>query len=517
MTTESIKFSGAGGVPDIEIPVSREGGLYIIEGANGSGKSQLLQGIDDLTTGERSMRVKHGRRAGSIEGFGVSIHLGGRTTRRGELDVIGLDGRMDVAAIVDPGFKQRDAANRAVVKSLCRMAGLEPDASRFHHLAPGDDEEACKQAFTEMFPTLESDDLVELARKVKDGFDAKARILAGEAERAMGEADALLATGGDLDLEQESDDGALQKALELAIGKQAAVKQRAVTYGDLERAAVKARALIGTDGGPTPERMEAAEQAIVEASGAIDAVTTALKVVDDDQRAAHVEVERLQALRERVENEVLMCHEALATKQLALTALQKSEEGFVAAHVALEAIEEAEAPTDQEMVDASQSVLTARTAHGAGVLVRDALARHEQGGEKRLEAHKLAGREQELREAGRATDGVLSEMINEAGVVGMSVVDGEVFAQLPDEDAPRPFLDMSDGERTRAALLATIPVVEKAVPEGERGVIVLGQRVYQDLDFQNRKQLAEFVKDLGVIVFTALPTDGELRAVKAES
>jgi len=527
MTSQVLRLTGAGGAPDGEIEIPDEGGLVVLEGHNGSGKSQTLDAITDLTTGERNIKLKHGRSKGEVSGFGATIRLGARTSRKGELEVVGLTSRMDVAAIVDPGYKGRDQCNRAIVKSLVRMLGLTPEVALFYDLCatrkPGESDEELatrkRAIFDELMPAGLGDceDLVELARKVKDAFDGAARRIKGESERVQGEADALLATGSDLDLEAPHAADALQAALEQAIAADGGVRERVGTFAEIAQAAADARAKVGEGGGPDADAMNEAHEGLSSAAKVSDEAGELVTSLVDEVTRAQAALEQASSAHARAQAHKAAANDRFHAAEQRLMDLEAIENGWEAAQKAIAVLADAKPPTGDEVGQAAAAVAQARKDNDRGTLVRNALEKRAHGKQRRRDAATLRGREDELREAGRSTDAILSRLINEAGVEGFSVVDGEVLAVPPGESQPRPYLDLSDGQRTRIACDATIPVALRDVPADELAVIVLGQRVYQDLDPTNRRALVEHVKGRRVLLFSALPTDGPMRAVVADT
>lgn len=521
---EPIKLFGAGGAPDRDIDWPEGGGLVVLAGSNGCGKSQTLNAIEALTTGAKTIGVKHGRSHGEVSGFGVSIKLGGRTTRQGELDVVGYSSRMDIAGIVDPGLKERDPANRAIVKSIVRMLGLSADARLFHplcsHRTADDTDESYDERCRSQFDAImeagigEDDDLVDIARKVKRGFDAAARRVKGEAERVQGEADALLAADANLDMDAPHESAELAAELERTVGAEAALFEKSKAHNRLKDDAQAARDKLGSGGGPTDEDFQGAHDELTEAAKALDEADQAEADAGNAVDAAEQVLKDARALYQSAASARMAASAAKEAAGKHLDTLEESETGWKAAKVAIARLESAEdAPGEDDLEGARGAVTAAREAIERGALVRHALEQLEKGKKRRLNAANLRGREQELRDAGRGTDGVLSQLINKAGVEGLTVVDGEVLAVPPGETEPRPFLDLSDGQRTRVAVDATIPVVRRDLPEGELAVIVLGQRVYQDLDFENRQALRRHVEGRRVLLFTALPTEGDMQAI----
>lgn len=500
--TRTIRLRGVLGVPDIDLDVPEGGGLVVLAGKNGAGKSRALAAIAALTDGEGKVPLAEDAVSGEVSGFGASIHLGARTSRGGHLDVVGLTSRMDIASIVDPGFVQRDAANRAVVKALIRMLGQQPTVDPFVSLLDSEEE------FREVFPggPQSGDDLVDLARRVKAACDEAARKAEAEAERLEGESTALMTADPEIPQGAPAPDlTALRGALDKAIEAKGAAVERDRAYKALERAAQEARDEAGgEDRAPTAEE-------IAEAGERAQAAKARIAEAKAEQLSARDALAEARRRMDAAEADLRSRLEVFYAAQREEVALMNAAAGWKVARDAQARLDSAAKPTPDELASATTAAEAAHEALARATMVQAAIERRRKAQglwQRVLDARERGAR---LREAGRGTDAVLSELLNAAGVERLYVSGGVVMARMPD-GKDRPYLDLSDGERTKLALDSAIPVARRGVPEGELALIVLGQRVYQDLDYSNRQALAEYVRDRGVLLWAAIPTEGDLVA-----
>ena len=112
-----------------------------------------------------------------------------------------------------------------------------------------------------------------------------------------------------------------------------------------------------------------------------------------------------------------------------------------------------------------------------------------------------------FRDAAKATDEVLSQIIQNAGVdLRVEAVAQRIRLVTDTDRGVTPFGELSPGERWRLAL----DIAAEAV--GERGEITIPQDAWEAMDPANKAAIASHVQELGIIVYTAEATDGPLDA-----
>lgn len=123
-----------GPIKALRIPIPEEGGVVVLKGTRGVGKSTALRSLTAATRGETAGISKRDNAPyGKIEGLGVSVTLNRTARRDGQLVVEALDGT-SVSAIVDPGIKDPILADKARVKAIVAVSKLKVDASKFEGL-----------------------------------------------------------------------------------------------------------------------------------------------------------------------------------------------------------------------------------------------------------------------------------------------------------------------------------------------------------------------------------------------
>ena len=158
------------------------------------------------------------------------------------------------------------------------------------------------------------------------------------------------------------------------------------------------------------------------------------------------------------------------------------------------------APSDSELSAAAENVTSAREALERGTLIR--LAKQKQseaaGHINAASGHREVA--QELRDAAKGTDEVLSGVVARTGCA-LRVEAGRMV--LDTGRGTTYFGELSQGERWRLALDVAIDAV------GERGVLTIPQEAWESLDPINRSMIAEHVAGRGVVVLTAEASEDE--------
>ena len=211
----TIELTDIGPVEQLSIPVPDDGGVVVLRGANGTGKSSTLKAVERLATGKKdiALTARDGVQRGEMSGCGVTLRVAKSITRTGELECESLEGRLSVADLVDPGLKGADEADAKRIRSLVQLAGVSPDVKIFHQLF--DDgitfDEVTKGK------NLDTDDILVLADRIKRAIDEAARTAEGQANVEKSKAAACKESASGINRNVETDDDKLQKLLEEAI------------------------------------------------------------------------------------------------------------------------------------------------------------------------------------------------------------------------------------------------------------------------------------------------------------
>ena len=477
-----VEIENIGPVTHASIPVPESGGVVVLRGRNGAGKTRTLDAVENLISGRGKPSVRDGALSGSVNGFGVTLNIARSARRSGELEVTSLDGRLSVAELVDPGLKSPDAADAKRIKALIAVAGIKPSADMFYGLFGGRDQfEAIASS-----AAVESSDLVAMADRIKRDCESEARKAESEADHEEGRARGAMEAAGDV-ADGEDDSETLQSALESAIASKSKIQQQV----EASRAAKDAAELA-------QHRIDKS----VEAAGGVS--LGECRQLEGQARSSRNEAEMaLVAAKKALENAQKAFDDARMTFESAEAKLQLREDATQAALRHESTIqqwrEQVEAdippmPDPEEVKAAIDAVAKARAAVERGAVIRAAKAKRaeaEKHAQKALAARKWAA---ELRQLGKGTDDVLSDAVSKAGSP-LKVQAGRLVLSTKRGDTY--FAELSHGERWRIALDVAIQAV------GKGGVIVLQQEAWEGLDPIAREAIVDQVKGSEVVILTA--------------
>lgn len=474
----TIEVENVGPVSRLRLPIPPNGGLVILRGRNGSGKSTTLEAIQSAATGKGNLSVKDGELRGEVRAFGATVTVAKSTRRRGDVDVVTLEGPGDVSTLVDPGLKSDDAADSRRIRSLLALTGAKVDPSIFWPLLTD------RATFESIVSpkSIQGDDPVEMAERVKRDIEARAREVEAQRDHAQARASALLAQNEGIDTEAPHSSADLAEAYAAARAAITATEGNASAYAlavqQRDDAAAKLAAL------PKAER---------DPSDLADALTNA------------------QLHRKRLTDELLDLERQIAAVKAAFPEADKAEADAKHAlelaklsdqrRLDLQAIVERPLPMEVNAVDVEVARLKANQAKQAmerGVVIRQAFERKETAQTELANAGELTRKADSLRASAKGTDEILSGLVGKANS-RLRVEAGRLI--LDTNRGKTYFADLSHGEKWKIALDVAIEAV------GSGGVLVCPQEAYEGLDPINRQLIADHLAGTGVVMFTAEATD----------
>jgi hypothetical protein len=466
----TIEIENIGPIEKLTIPLPEDGGVVVLSGRNGAGKSTALDAARSLMSGKGSLPVRDACSTGHVNGLGVTIRVGKSTRRGGELEALHLEDRLSIADMVDPGLKSDEAADGRRIKALVGLTGAKADPALFPEAARHDLDRY--------------DDLVEQAAVAKRNLESLARAEEKQADELLARARAMR-EGLDPKTIEDVDEEALRATLSDAIREEATTRERydQAARRDVEAAQAKGKleAMSGYDG-PTLEDARLIEQGADRLIEDVEREFAAAKRRVDETNATLIQ-------RKMDRNMAAKAREAAFHHQEAVAALQATIDAAKGAD-----------PIDEDAVKAAQSAReAAELAMSEALAARGAKLKLEGAMVTAREATQHAGKAAELREAAKSTDDVLADAIQcpvlriEAGRLVTGTRRGRTL-----------FADLSEGERWRIALDIAADQV------GEGGIITVPQDAWEGLDAENRRSIAEHAKRRLVTILTAeAQRDGE--------
>lgn len=473
---KNIEIKNIGPIASVTIPVPEAGGVVVLTGRNGSGKSHALEAVSAATTGKGKPPLKDMAKSGTVSVPGVTMTVARSVRRQGELQVETLEGRLSIADLVDPGFVDPERADAKRIKALVGLSKADISDGDLH----GFPENLTKD--------LSLDDpvaaMAELRKRLNIGANEYEKLSAKDESAAAGILESL---AGDLDT--PIDPAAAQERVTAAIRamdalrKQSELAEAAKVRIEAARGRLEEIHVIDVDDALRDaaifEEATARKKAIaMRLKGEYETALTDYKVsvVDRDMAVAKAKDAQTQAkLRDELTKQILEAHVE-----------PPSPDALSAATVELEAAKESQAKAAQQQVMAQQRERA------------DALS---------ISAQEYADEAKELREKARETDKVLSEIVSEIPACPLRVIDGRLVTDT--KRGATFYSDLSAGERWRIALDIAIQAV------GTGGLLVIPQEAWEGLDPANRSAIDAQAKAAKVVVLTAeCSADDGIVAVK---
>jgi chorismate mutase len=488
---------------------STEGGVWIVKGPNGGGKTTLINTVRSAMSDTKAkLHPRDGAKHGKAEVAGAVLHIGGRVQRSGELALLGIDGRLNLSRFVDPGLKDETAADRARIEELATLTGVKPDVALFYELVGGQKELEAVLNADAIAKAIKSGDVVELADQIAKDLHKAGRDAESQSKIEHGHAEAQKAAIEGVDLKVELDDAVLQRAYVAALNDLSKLKQeeataeQAVGKGDAARKKMD-MAKLQYDG-PTVE----------DADGAVTACGKTLDEARTSVSSLNEQIAKLQKQRDDLDKEATLAkHHYDSAVARRASAVQ---------HVAMlgawaETIRQAtdfKGPTAEELEAADVAVQKAKDAITLGVKARGAIAAQDKAKTHAAASSKHEATAIRYRDAARGTDEILSKLV--AGHCDvLRVVEGRLQAQHGKRGWIN-YHEFSPGERWKVALQIAIKRIRDSEKEGQAlpALIPLPQSSWESLQPAVREEIWEMAKAERVCILAEQPDDQPIRIVE---
>jgi energy-coupling factor transporter ATP-binding protein EcfA2 len=472
---QEIQIKNIGPIASVTIPVPEAGGVVVLTGRNGSGKSHALEAVRAATTGKGKPPLKDMAKSGSVRVAGVTMTVARSVRRQGELQVETLDSRLSIADLVDPGFVDPERADAKRIKALVGLSKADISEGDLHGFPENrqgfeSGRSCCGHGGVAQAPEYRRERVRETLGEGRSGGSGYPRI----ADRRPGYANR---SGSGARAGHDGITGAGCPAKTVRVGGSGQGEDR----GALERLA-------------------------------------GLPVVDLDlalQEAARLEVETAQkkarALQLKTEYEEALAQYKKSAEDLRIAGAHydsKSEQAKLRDELERQ-IQEAhvEPPSADALSAATAELESAKVAQSLAAQQQVMAQQRERADALTLSAQEYADEAKELREKARQTDEVLSEIVAEIPACPLRVIDGRLVTNT--KRGATFYSDLSAGERWRIALDIAIQAV------GTGGLLVIPQEAWEGLDPANRAAIDAQAKAAKVVVLTAeCSADDGIVAVK---
>ncbi len=500
-TTSIIEISDLGPIVHRTIPVPADGGVVVLRGVNGGGKTTTLDAVRTVLGGPKRLPRRDDAESGSVSFAGTTVKIAKRQSRIGakvdELDVVHLEDQYDISQLVDPGLKGNEENDTVRIRALVQLSGVEIDWSQFEALVPQD----------EAYDPISIDEAKDLpdpvvrAAKVKRILDAEARRISKIAEAVRKQQAACEAAIEGTDTSSPCERKPLQDAHAAAVAKLARLQAELKAATDARQARVNAEAKLKELGasynGPTVQDAKAAL-----ASEQADLDQCRIVVADTKEALA-----KAQRAFEEAESGLRCAKAERDAAQQTLDAATDHDE-LIASYTGQFEGDLPKAPGAAEIVAAEEEVSAAEAAVEQGIKQREAIILRDKAEADAAMAEKHEARVAQLRDAGKATDGLLSQAVR---FDSLKVLGGRLVFTRPD-GREEFFGRLSDGERWTVAIEIGAQRVSEKTGDGTR-LLILPQNAWQDLDPNNRDVVNDVAITEGIVVLTAEAARGSLRAV----
>lgn len=466
----AITIKNIGPISNLSMPVPTKGGVVVLRGRNGSGKSTALDAIESAVSGKGKPPLKDLADRGEVIAGGVNLTVGRAVRRSGELEVSRLEGRLSIADLVDPGIDDPIRADATRIKALVGLSGATLSSDDLHGFP------------VELHGDIDLSDPVAAMSELKKRLDIGAREYEKLAKAEGDRAAAMLEQAGDIE-----PSGSVEDAMtELSDAQRRLDRLVHEKHSSLEakRKVEAARARIAEL--PQVDVLEA-ERASAEAEMR---VTEARDAALELKAAYNAAVERHRSAL--AQQEATKSHLDAARKAYAMRAEMERQ---MAESIPRE-------PPEDEIGAANLDLQSKREALAKSERARQSAELRRQGEDKAIEAERLAAEAVSLRRKSKQTDEVLSEIVGEIKGCPLRVSDGKLI--IDTKRGPTMFGELSHGERWRVALDIAIGSI------GECGLIVIPQEAWEGLDTDNRMAIAQQAKDGCIVIITAECGDGEI-------
>lgn len=463
-----ITINNIGPLAYTTIPVPAQGGIVVLRGRNGVGKTVALKAVQSTIAGGKDKPpLKDCATRGEVTAFGARLTVGKSVKRSGELEVVSLESRIHIADLVDPQIIDPARADAERIRALIGLSQSTMAPEDFYGFP------------SEALAGLNLDDPLTACAELKRRLNGLA--LSAEKCRDASLASAEALRDSVLNIEIPSvipEETALNAALETVIRAESAIEQ----------ATKEAK-----------QRKQQAEQARAAMAGVEVPDTAALnQAVVDAREALMVRHETVESLKAALRTATEQAQEAAAAFNMAE---QRANSAIQQAAIVMDwqsqiTAAERPGPSADEIAAAHNAVIAAREALSDAADARRAKAVLAQAQTAKDEAEQHSAMAVEARRKAKFTDDILSEKVADLAGCPLSVADGRLVIKT-DKRGWTYYSDLSMGERWRVAMDIAIAAV------GVNGLIVIPQEAWEGLDPQNRAALNNQAIAAGVVVLTA--------------
>lgn len=463
MTEISIKSIGP--IKRLTIPLPKDGGVVVLSGTHGAGKSTALAAIAQATGGRKSpnVTVNDFAKNGEVAIGDCTLKVSrGRSARSGELEIESMESRLDISGLVDPGLQDQEAADAKRIKALVAMTGVKADVSAFYDLVGGEEK------FKQLEIDTETDDPIVLAARVKKGLEAMARRYEKRADELKGQIVSVVGESMEVIEIEVPDQASLQSMLDAA-------QKRLI---ELEH---------------QQKQFEEQSQSIAKAKAELESLGDSASVVD-----LQAKLEKEKSITERFRLQYEAAKQKMRETELALDSARELEKQRASSLSVLESIRVQ--PAGDDLQTARDDVAQFQSELAEAAVIAEKAKNVHACKEAKAKMHHSLDRAEAIRALAKRTNEVLTLLIP---LGALRISDGRLVTKTDRSDEEL-YCELSDGERWRLA----IDLAADNLPEG--GLIVIPQIAWEGLLPSVQQEICSHAKRRKVVILTAQVEEGPL-------
>lgn len=478
MMAKKLTVKDVGPIKELAVPIPEDGGVVVVRGRNGSGKSTVLRAAQGLLGDKKDktgLRHNDDAERGSVSLGECTLTVGRSNRSSGVLDVHTIAGHVDLGDIVDPQVDDPVRADKRRIEAVFKVAGSNMSGRELVNLLGDEIKDVSVPASKWDEPIL------DVADFLRDVFVQRARMTEADVKK--------------LSIDVAANKKAVPEEFEEATLEQVEAAKQAFIKASEEGIKLKERQRIGVE---TKERADASRKALEEMEAASDEyssleeIDAAIRAQVEAVNAATKAMDEARAVLQRENNELEMMER---TRKEIVKHVEQKEKLLKAMDAAIELVSNEQIEQATQAVTAAQERFDVLRQSVAYAQIRDSTKELEKQVE---EKEKLAKKYRELSTTG--IDSALGQLIGQV-FKGSQFMHGRLAVEHQTRGTTY-FGELSDGERWTIVLdLATALCPESTL-------LVVPQTAWEGLDGDNRIKINDWAKKNKIVVLTAEATRG---------
>ena len=486
---KKISWKNFGAIKAMSAGPISGGGILVLVGGQGTGKSTALAGVTQLLCGQSKgidLQPRDGHTRGELRiGAAKLTVTRGQKRSKGELEVQHIEGRFDISKLVEPGIKDPVAADQARIKALIALSGATAKPSDFYAACGG------QEAFDSLGVDYDTTDPIVLAGRTSRALHATARNLEKQSKADFSAAKAKQSEADKTDLSKESDSDVLRARYDGALNLATELVAKRTQYTEQQAAVADAYKAI--------EDLEAPSVSIADAIKSVSDSGHSLNVTLKEIDVARADLARAESALESRQTALQQSQQVLELAQSHVSTVTKLKDVIATAQL--------EPVADEKIAAADTAWAAAGEAVEIGATIRQAMAMAKESDVFEASAIEAESQAEKLREQSKDVDEILSGLIPKGN---LRIDEGRIVTKTDRKDSEL-FSELSDGERAALAIEVTVP----RLPED--GLLIAPQWMFEGWTESTKQAVDATLKEHGVVMLTAEARDGELAVEVFES